>query len=176
MAGREPAPGGGAVAAVTVGSAAGLVAMAARFSEEMKGAQDMIRRADRLRTEVGDLADEDARSYTAVLEAYQQPRDARRPEVIREALEAASDVPLAVVERACEVGELGLRVLREGNRNLRGDAVTAVLLADGAARSATQLVQLNVALGDLDTRRTDQAAIWCAELGAFAAAATEEAR
>lgn len=174
MAGREPAPGGGAVAAVTLASAAALVAMAARFSPEMEGTEPLIARVECLRSEAVDLADEDARAYTAVLEAYRRPRDDDRPAAIRAALEAAADVPLAVVERAREVGGLGLRVRREGNPNLRGDAATGVLLADGAARSAAHLVELNVALGGLGDRRTHRTAAWCAELGGMAAAVTEE--
>ena len=174
MAGREPAPGGGAVAAVTLASAAALVAMAARLSPEMEGAEPVIARADLLRSEALALADEDARAYTAVLEAYRRPRDDDRPAAIRAALEEAADVPLAVVEYAREVGELGLRVRREGNPNLQGDAATAVLVADGAARSAAHLIALNEALGGLGTSRTHLSAAWCSELGGMAATVTEE--
>ncbi len=173
MAEREPAPSGGAVAAITLASAAGLVAMAARFSSEMTGAEDVARRADDLRAELVELADEDARAYAAVLEAYRRERDARRSAAIRQALEEAADVPLAVAERAREVGRLGIRVLQEGNRNLRGDAGTAVLLAHGAARSAVLLVRLNVSLGDLDERRAEQAAVACDALGSSLSAASE---
>lgn len=174
MAEREPAPSGGAVAAITVASAAGLVAMAARFSPEMTGAEDMARRADALREQLGQLADEDARAYAGVLEAYRRERDARRSAAIRRALEGAADVPLAIAERAREVGELGVRVLQEGNRNLRGDAGTGVLLAHGAARSAVLLVRLNVLLGDLGPRRAEQAAMACDALGSSVAALSEE--
>lgn len=173
MAEREPAPSGGAVAAITVASAAGLVAMAARFSPEMSGAADVARRADALRDELGRLADEDARAYAAVLEAYRRDRDAQRPAVIRQALEAAADVPQVIAERAREVGELGTRVVQEGNRNLRGDAGTAVLLANGAARSAALLVRLNVSLGDLDQRRVVQTAVSCDALERSVSAASE---
>jgi methenyltetrahydrofolate cyclohydrolase len=174
VAEREPAPSGGAVAAVTAASAAGLVAMAARFSPEMTGAEAIAGRADGLRAELGRLADDDARAYAAVLEAYRRERDAQRPAAIRQALEGAADVPLAIAERAREVGELGVGVLREGNRNLRGDAGTAVLLAHGAARSAVLLVRLNVLLGDLGPRRAEQAATACEALGSSVAAVSDE--
>jgi methenyltetrahydrofolate cyclohydrolase len=164
------------VAAITAASAAGLVAMAARFSPEMTGAEDVARHADGLRAELGQLADEDARAYAAVLEASRRERDAQRSAAIREALEGAADVPLAVAERAREVGQLGVRVLREGNRNLRGDAGTAVLLAHGAARSAALLVRLNVLLGDLDQRRAEQVVAACDALGSSVAEASEEIR
>lgn len=173
MAAREPAPSGGAVAAITVASAAGLVAMAARFSSDMTGADDVARRADALRAELVELADEDARAYAAVLEAFRGERHARRSAAIRQALEGAADVPLSIAERAREVGQLGVRVLLEGNRNLRGDAGTAVLLAHGAARSAVLLVRLNVLLGDLGQRRVEQAAVACDALGSSVSAASE---
>jgi methenyltetrahydrofolate cyclohydrolase len=176
VAAREPAPGGGAVAALTVASAAALVAMAARFSPEMEGAETVITRADRLRDEAIALADEDARCYSAVLEAYRRPRDPERPAAIVQALGAAADVPLAVVERAREIGELGLLVRHQGNRNLHGDAASAVLLADGAARAAAYLVEINVQLGDLGTARTEQATAWRAELGGLAASVTQDRR
>jgi len=37
-----------------------------------------------------------------------------------------------------------------GNPNLRGDSVTAALLAEASARSAACLVDINVTLGGLD--------------------------
>lgn len=166
VASREPAPGGGAVAAVTVAAAAALVAMVARFSDDMGDPEGPAAEADALRTRSCALAESDARSYTAVLAAYRLPRaDAEtRREKIRSALEHAADVPLEIVACAHEVGRLGARLYAEGNRNLRGDAVTAVNLADAGARSAAHLVELNVRLGDLGTERSDRAAAWCADL------------
>ncbi|MGH3666526.1 MAG: cyclodeaminase/cyclohydrolase family protein, partial [Egibacteraceae bacterium] len=41
VAARQPAPGGGAVAGVTVAAAAGLVAMTARFSAALDDADDL---------------------------------------------------------------------------------------------------------------------------------------
>lgn len=164
------------MAALTVASAAALVAMAARFSPEMADAETVIARADRLRDETIALADEDARCYAAVLEAYRRPRDAERPAAIVQALGVAADIPLAVVEHAREIGELGLLVRRRGNPNLHGDAATAVLLADGAARGAANLVDINVVLGDLGTGRTEQATAWCAELEGMAAIVTQDRR
>ncbi|MGH3318633.1 MAG: cyclodeaminase/cyclohydrolase family protein [Streptosporangiaceae bacterium] len=160
VAAREPAPGGGCVAAVVTAMAAGLVAMAARYSEGRLGdAADVAGRADELRAAAGPLADADADAYGAVLAAYALPRESGSgPGArIRESLERAAEVPLRIAGVAAEVAELGARLAREGNPNLVGDARTAVLLAEAAARSAAELVRIDVELGDLDERFTVEA-------------------
>jgi formiminotetrahydrofolate cyclodeaminase len=151
---------------MTVAAAAALVAMAARFSEEMADRDHVVERGDALRQRSCELAEADARSYTAVLAAYRLPREdaGHRRRQIRAALETAADVPLAIVECAREVGRLGARLAVDGNPNLEGDAATAVNLAEAAARSAAHLIGLNIALGDLGGERSDRAGAWCAEL------------
>jgi len=168
VASREPAPGGGVVAAVAVAGAAGLAAMAARFSDQLAGAADLAKQADALRARADQLADDDARAYGAVLAAYRRDdEDAEsRRNAIREALSQATDVPLALVACAREVGQVAMTLADTGNPNLRGDAVTAVLLADAAARSATYLVRCNVRLGGLDDDRLERAERCCHELAA----------
>jgi len=157
------------VAAVTVAGAAGLAAMAARFSDELADAAALAERADALRARAGGLADDDARAYAAVLAAYRRQGEGHsdgRRNAIRQALSHATDVPLALVACAREVGQVAMTLAAEGNPNLRGDAVTAVLLADAAARSATYLVRCNVRLGGLDDDRLEQAERCCHELAA----------
>ena len=60
VAKRQPAPGGGAVAAVSVSSAASLVAMAARYSTGcLDGAEELVDEAERLRVRAVGLAETD---------------------------------------------------------------------------------------------------------------------
>ena len=164
LAARTPTPGGGGAAAVTGALAAGLVAMAARFSErQLPEAGDLADQADELRRRVADLAEADARAYTSVLKALRLPRDEaqRREARRREALEGAAAVPLEITTIGARVAQLAVRVAEAGNPNLRGDAVTAALLAAASARSAASLVDINVGLGALDpalSRRAAQAA------------------
>jgi methenyltetrahydrofolate cyclohydrolase len=163
VAARQPAPGGGTTAAVTAALGAALVAMAARFSGGELA--DVVARADDLRERACALADADLSAYPAVIEARRLPReDPERPARVRAALRDATEVPVAIVEVAREVGELGARAAREGNANLRGDAVTGLLLADAAARSAARLVGLNVEAGDLDGALVDRCVAACAVL------------
>lgn len=170
IAARVPAPGGGGAAAVTGALAAGLVAMAARFSAaQLPAAGDVAGQADRLRERVAGLADQDAAAYRAVLDAYALPRDGdagERRQRIRAALHGAALVPLEIAEIAGQVAGLAVGVAARGNPNLRGDAMTAAHLAEASARSAAALVDINVTLGRLPGELSGRAA------AAVAAAAT----
>jgi methenyltetrahydrofolate cyclohydrolase len=70
---------------------------------------------------------------------------AGRQQAVADALSAAADVPLAVAETASQVARLAARLAEQGNPNLRGDAVTAALLAEAGARAAAALVEINLA-------------------------------
>jgi methenyltetrahydrofolate cyclohydrolase len=142
LAARTPTPGGGGAAAVTGAMAAGLVAMAARFSaKQLPEAGDLADQADELRRRAADLADLDAQAYTAVLAALRLPREAGQR---RGALAGAAVVPLEIAEIGARVAQLAVRVAEAGNPNLRGDAVTGALLAAASARSAASLVDINL--------------------------------
>lgn len=162
LAAREPAPGGGAVAGVAIAMSAGLVAMAARFSEStLDGSAAVAQRAEQLQRRAMTLADEDARAYGSVLEAYALPRDddaeARRA-AIRVALRTAAEVPLRIAAAGNDVAAMAVRLVAQGNRNLEGDAYAAVCVASAAVRSAAALVRLNVKAGQLEIELADRAA------------------
>jgi formiminotetrahydrofolate cyclodeaminase len=162
IASRQAAPGGGAVAAMAAAMAAGLVAMAARFSDRhLSDAGVLAREADRLRDTAARLADEDAIAYGEVRAAYAQPAqpnpNARRGRIHR-ALTRATDVPLEVARVASEVAAMASRLVEGGNPNLRGDAMTAVWLARAAVRACATLVECNVRLGKLEGDWLDRSA------------------
>jgi formiminotetrahydrofolate cyclodeaminase len=167
LAARTPAPGGGGAAAVTGAMAAGLVAMAARFSAtRLPGAGELADEADELRRRLAQLADLDARAYTAVLEAFRLPaEDGQREARRREALRGAALVPLEVAGIGARVAAMAVRLAEAGNPNLRGDAVTGAVLAAASARSAACLVDINVGLGGLDPGLSRRAARAAADAG-----------
>jgi len=166
LAARTPAPGGGGAAAVTGAMAAGLVAMAARFSAtRLPGAGELADQADELRRRLAQLAEEDAQAYAAVLEALRGPGEAgsgeQRETQWREALLGAAIVPLEIAEIGAQVALMAARLAETGNPNLRGDAVTGAVLAAASARSAACLEDINVKLGGLEpdlSRRAARAA------------------
>ena len=156
VASREPAPGGGASAAVAVALAAALTGMAARFSmDRLADAETNADKAEELRSRVMPLAQADAAAYGRVLDAYRTPRDneEERRRRIREALSEAADVPLSIAEVGAEVAGNAARLAEEGNPNLRGDAVTATVLAGAGVRAAATLVEINVSAGGADDDR-----------------------
>ena len=57
---------------------------------------------------------------------------------------------------AAEVAELAADLAARGNPTLRGDAATAALLAEAAARAAANLVAINLAEG-MEDERLDRA-------------------
>ena len=142
VAAREPAPGGGAVAALAAALAAGLVSMADRYSGT--GTE----RAEELRAAAAVLADADAAAYDGYLRAARSARVSGDRAAAEAALVAATDVPLAVLDVAVEVAQLAAAVAADGNQRLRGDATAAVLMASGAAEIAALLVRENVGAGD----------------------------
>ena len=176
LAARTPTPGGGGAAAVTGAMAAGLVAMAARFSAtRLPDAGELADQADELRHRLAQLAEEDARAYAAVLEALRLPREASQREVQRqEALLGAALVPLEIAGIGARVASMAARLAEAGNPNLRGDAVTGAVLAAASARSAACLVDINVGLGGLDPDLSRRAARAAADASDAAGRAGQE--
>jgi glutamate formiminotransferase/formiminotetrahydrofolate cyclodeaminase len=156
VAAETSAPGGGSVAAIVAGLAASLTAMAARFSsEQWEDAAGAVAQAEALRARVVPLADEDAVAYENFLLARRMPEEFD-PEVrdaaIGDALSRAADVPLAIAEAAVDVSCLAAELAERGNPNLRGDAATAVLLAEAAVRATANLVEINLGTREGDER------------------------
>jgi formiminotetrahydrofolate cyclodeaminase len=153
LAAKQPAPGGGGAAAITAAMAAGLLGMAARFSTaQLIDAPGRAAHADRVRNQVAALAERDAEAYGAVLTAFALPREPGsevRSRQIRRALQRAAQVPAEIAELASGIAVEAVELAQRGNSNLRGDAFTAAALAVAAARSAAELVRINVELGKL---------------------------
>ncbi len=156
VAARTSSPAAGSVAAVVLGLAAGLTAMAARFStEHWDGAARAGDLAEGLRLRAAPLAQADANSYARVLEALRVPKEpnsAARKADIGRALEAATDVPLEIARIGAEVAELAADIAERGNPNLRGDAAAGAVLAEASVRAAATLVAINLSAHPEDER------------------------
>ena len=180
VASSGPAPGGGSVAAVVVALAAGLTGMAARLSaDHLADASVLADRADASRRRVAPLARADAEAYGRVLDVYRLPREPdseTRMEHLREALSGAADVPLAVAEGGNEVAGIAVRLVKEGNPNLEGDAMTAVLLAEAGVRAATVLVEINLSSANVEDDRLWRANELVDKTAATVRRATEDHR
>ncbi len=167
LSATTPDPGGGSVAALAVALAAGLCMMTAGLSRrQLPAAEQLAGRAGLLRDRAAPLAQADAEAYRAVLAAM------RAPGGPGDALSRACATPMEVAEIGAEVARLAAAVATGGNPNVRGDAITAALLAAAGSRAAAALVRINLAAapGDARPAHADQLAAEAARLAAEAEA------
>ena len=116
--------------------------MAAAFTPDR---EEPARRARELRARALDLAEEELHAFEPVLEALRLPReDPDRAAGIRAARVDASKSPLEIAQVAAELAELAREMVRTGNENLAGDAITGALLAEAAGQAAVCLVEINL--------------------------------
>jgi methenyltetrahydrofolate cyclohydrolase len=174
LAGAEPAPSGGGAAALAVSMGAGLAAMTARLSaRQFAGeAAALASELDRIAAAAASLIQADADSYAAVIAAFRSAGP--KSDLAGAALAAAADVPMEITELAVPVARAAARLAADGNRNLRGDAITGALLASAGARAAAVLVGINLA-AQPDDGRPAHAARLADEAAALAAAAQRSA-
>jgi glutamate formiminotransferase/formiminotetrahydrofolate cyclodeaminase len=157
VASSTPTPGGGSVAAHVGALAAALAQMVAGLTigkKKYAAVDAEMKQAALDAAELGNtlaaLVEADARSYTAVSEAYKLPKEpadaaVRRSEAIATALIGASQVPLETARACARVAELAALVGTKGNTNAVSDAGVAALLAEAACRGAAYNVRINVA-------------------------------
>jgi formiminotetrahydrofolate cyclodeaminase len=133
--------------------AAGLVTMVARASKEhWAEAGGAIGQAETFRARVAPLAQADAEAYAAALSTL-RGRDALeeryRDQKLQAALERAAEIPLKIVEAGSDLACLAALLVENGNPEVRADAAAASVLAEGGARAAAKLVEINLgATGD----------------------------
>ena len=63
-----------------------------------------------------------------------------------------SDLQIA----ATKVAEVPARLAREGNPNLRGEAVAAALMAESGVHAAAVLVEINTTMGEISDDRVER--------------------
>jgi glutamate formiminotransferase len=153
LAAPTATPGGGSAAAAAGAMAAGLVQMVASMSRGKKAyvqyeaqLSEAIARVSQLREELKAAIDADAESYNAVMKAYKQAKvePASAGAIIAAALKEATNVPLAVAQRAREVADMAERLKPMTSPNMKSDLTTAAALARAALEGAISNVEINV--------------------------------
>jgi len=156
LASGEPAPGGGAAAALTGAMAAALVAMVSGLTvgrekyREVEGRMQAAQeRATMARANFLLLADRDQDSFRDVMAAYGLPRGtdgekAARRSAVQKALEEATRVPLSTLQQALEILPDALDVMEHGNANARSDGASGYFLAQAALDGALLNVKINL--------------------------------
>jgi methenyltetrahydrofolate cyclohydrolase len=153
----EPAPGGGAAAALAGALGAALVQMTAnltigrpRLADAQEQAQTIQARAAELRDRLQHLADADTEAYAAVSAAYRLARETdeqrkTRSATIQEALGGAARVPLQVAEACAEVLEACQSAAPVLNAAVISDVMVGALLAHAGLEAAAVNVEVNLA-------------------------------
>lgn len=156
VAGNDPVPGGGSIAALNAAIASALTAMVAGLTIDKKGyeAQDEImRRIQALAIEKKDGflsdVDRDSDAYNQVFGCFKMPKTtdeekAARSAAIQEATRFAALVPMQVARNAYELMDVIADVARQGNRNAVTDACVAMMSARSAVLGALMNVRINL--------------------------------
>lgn len=157
VAARDPTPGAGPCLAWTCALAAALVEMVSavmmRQEPESPAAIDRAGRARAQRTTALALADLDAAAYRDVIAVQRRRAEPGHPQRLRQALAEAADPLVRIVDTACEVAELAAAAVSDARGAVRGEAITALVLAESVARGGVELVELNLASDSHDPRR-----------------------
>jgi len=157
LASNEPTPGGGSGAAVAGALAAASAAMAANFTVGRGKFADVQADIERIlgvlntqQQRLLELADADAEAYSKVGGAYGMPRDTdaekeARQQAIQEALMAAAEMPMGVVEACAAVIVVLPELADKCNPNLISDVGVGAELGLAALRAAQLNVEVNLA-------------------------------
>lgn len=150
VASKVPTPGGGATSAVAGAMAAALVSMVAKLSvNKNEDFKEIEEKADKLRKELLELADEDCQVFEKVMKAYRLPKESNkqqetRNKEIQEALKKAAQVPLETAQKSAEALKLASFCAQKGNQNAVSDARVGIELATAAVYGALENVRINL--------------------------------
>lgn len=156
VAGNDPVPGGGSVAALNGAIASALADMVAGLTIGKKGYEaheELMQHIHSLASEQQArfvaYIDRDSEAYNCVFDCFKLPKNtdeekAARSAAIQEATKQAALIPLQVACNAYELMSLIADVARLGNRNAVTDACVAMISARSAVLSALLNVRINL--------------------------------
>ncbi|MBN1513112.1 MAG: glutamate formimidoyltransferase [Phycisphaerae bacterium] len=167
-ASESPAPGGGSISAAMGAMGAALATMVANLSSHKRGwdarweeFSTWAVKGKALHDELLRLIDEDTDAFNRIMDAFGLPKGtpeevAARKQAIQEATKGAIEVPLRVMQVACDAMEVVHAMAEIGNPASVSDAGVGAL----AARSAVMGAHLNVRINAKDVK--DRA--WVADI------------
>lgn len=156
VAGNDPVPGGGSIAALGGALASALATMVTRLTIGKKGyeaSEEVMQHAQTITTrfqkEFIALIDKDSEAYDEVFACFKLPKatdeeKAARSAAIQEATKYAALVPMQVARNAYELMSVIADVARLGNRNAVTDACVAMMSARTAVLGALLNVRINL--------------------------------
>lgn len=156
VAGSDPVPGGGSIAALNGAIASALAGMVANLTIGKKNYADceelmkqIAERAAGLKEEFVADVDRDSEAYDRVFACFKMPKatdeeKAARSAAIQEATKFAAQVPMEVARRAYGLMDTIVQVARKGNQNAVTDACVAMMAARSAVLAALMNVRINL--------------------------------
>ena len=148
---KEPAPGGGAAAAVVGAISAGLASMVVAYSIDKKSLAEHREKLStassllvEIRTKLLEFADKDAEAYAGLNELWSLPKDdPKRVEKWDSALDLAIMVPLGIMEAGSELMNVYEKIAPISNPNLHSDLASAAAMCHASVISAGHSVRVN---------------------------------
>lgn len=158
LASKEPVPGGGGASALVAAVAVAMGNMVGSLTEgklAYAAVQEDIARlnakAADLRRRLFELADEDARVFKPMAQAYRLPKETAEEKALRSKAIAASlddccAVPLEIMQACCEGIDICVEYAEKGSRLAISDAGCALVCLKGALQAASLNVFVNTRL------------------------------
>ncbi len=155
-ASKQPVPGGGSVAAISLAFAASMAAMVANLTLGKKKYRDVESQMTALRdravclmNKAEELVLADMNRFQRLMERYRMPAEteeekAKKGSLIQEALKGATETPLDIAGACLEVLEIVREMAPIGNKMAISDAGVAAYLADASLGAALLNVDINV--------------------------------
>ncbi|CAN5384162.1 hypothetical protein BH09BAC6_BH09BAC6_04740 [soil metagenome] len=154
-ASESPAPGGGSIAAYMGALGAALAAMVANLSSHKKGWDSRwqefsawAEKGQQYKDELLRLVDLDTAAFNKIMEAFSLPKSneeekAARDKALQAATKYAIEIPLKVMQTACDSLTVIKAMAETGNPNSASDAGVAALCARSAVLGAFMNVKIN---------------------------------
>ncbi|MCL2375760.1 MAG: cyclodeaminase/cyclohydrolase family protein [Defluviitaleaceae bacterium] len=156
VASKEPAPGGGSVAAMSASMGISLVGMVAnltigrkKYAEHEGLMQEILAEAEALRQKLVCAIDRDTEAYNAVSAVFSMPKEtdeekAARTAAMQTALKAATEVPHEVMQLCHASLTLAQRAVGTSNTNAASDLGVAAHNLLAGTHSAWMNVLINL--------------------------------
>lgn len=156
VAGNDPVPGGGSIAALNGALASALATMVGRLTIGKKGyesteelMQQIVEQMVALQQDFVHLIDKDSEAYNSVFACFKMPKatdeeKAARSAAIQLATKNAALIPMEVARKAYAMMPYIADVANLGNRNAVTDACVAMMAARSAVLGALLNVRINL--------------------------------
>lgn len=156
VAGKDPVPGGGSIAALNGAIASSLATMVAGLTIGKKGYEEQTELMNEIssfmlkyQSEFIVDIDRDSDAYDKVFSCFKMPKNTpeeknSRSNAIQEATKYAAMVPMQVARNAYHLMDYIAQVARKGNNNAVTDACVAMMSARSAALGALMNVRINL--------------------------------